>query len=131
MRKMLHENESPVYPDMSLYQEVLLLQGYFDGLWVVENVDPWYDPLIKPQKSDRHMFWSNFDIPNMDDIERASIVKSQDFDLKTHEKTFGFDLDGYSFPSDYNKQKILNNCVHPEVGKAILESAIGSRQSFK
>ncbi|KKN62897.1 hypothetical protein LCGC14_0507500, partial [marine sediment metagenome] len=27
-----------VYPDMKLYEEILFLQGYFKGKWVVENV---------------------------------------------------------------------------------------------
>lgn len=49
------------YPDMKLYQEIIFLQKYFDGLWVVENVKPFYDPLIKPSiQLGRHLFWSNF-----------------------------------------------------------------------
>jgi DNA (cytosine-5)-methyltransferase 1 len=112
------------YPDMNLYEEILLLEGYFDGNWVVENVEPWYDPLIEPQHSDRHMFWSNFDIPNMDDIQRNAVLTAEEFDAEAHEKSFGYDLSGYSFSSDYPREKVLKNMVHPKVGKAILESAL-------
>lgn len=38
----------PIFPSMMLYEEILFLQGYFKGKWVVENVVSWYDPLIKP-----------------------------------------------------------------------------------
>ena len=27
-----------IYPDMKLYEEIIFLEGYFDGKWVVENV---------------------------------------------------------------------------------------------
>lgn len=33
----------------------------------------------------------------------------------------GFDLSKYSYP---NKEKLLNNCVYPEIGLAILDSAM-------
>jgi len=114
------------YPDMKLYEEILLLEGYFEGSWVVENVEPWYDPLIEPQHSDRHMFWSNFDIPEMDDIDRNAVLTAEEFDAEAHQKSFGFDLSGHSFPSDYPMEKVLKNMVNPEVGKAILESALNT-----
>ena len=31
-----------IYPDMKLYEEILFLQGYFKGKWVVENVIGYY-----------------------------------------------------------------------------------------
>src|SRR6185503_4564267 len=33
------------YPDMKLYQEILWLKHYFKGKWLVENVNPFYEPL--------------------------------------------------------------------------------------
>jgi len=112
------------YPDMRLYEEVLLLQGYFEGRWVVENVDPWYDPLIEPQRSDRHIFWANFTIPSIEDIERNAVLTAEEFDAEAHEKSFGYDLSDYGFPSSYPKEKVLKNMVHPKVGKAILEAGL-------
>src|SRR3990167_2545922 len=52
-----------IFPDMKLYEEILFLQHYFKGKYVVENVIPYYEPLIKPQKIGRHCFWSNIQIP--------------------------------------------------------------------
>lgn len=56
------QNE-PVYPDMVLYQEILFLQHYFKGKWVVENVVPFYEPLIEAQSLGRHLIWANFKVP--------------------------------------------------------------------
>ncbi len=52
------------YPDMKLYEEIILLKSWFKGKWVVENVISYYEPLINPQVSGRHYFWSNFHITN-------------------------------------------------------------------
>ena len=38
------------YPDMKLYQEIIFLQNWFDGKYCVENVVPYYEPLISAQK---------------------------------------------------------------------------------
>ena len=56
----------PKYPDMRLYEEIILLKTFFNGSWVVENVKSYYDPLIEPQVSGGHYFWSNFTIPNLE-----------------------------------------------------------------
>jgi DNA (cytosine-5)-methyltransferase 1 len=37
-----------IYPDMKLYEEILFLQHYYrTGKYVVENVIPYYEPLIQ------------------------------------------------------------------------------------
>ena len=49
------------YPDMTLYQEIILLQHHFKGQFAVENVIPYYKPLICPTiELHRHYFWTNF-----------------------------------------------------------------------
>lgn len=55
----------PKYPDMRLYQEILFLKHNFKGYWVVENVKPYYLPLIEGQLIQRHYFWHNLEIPNI------------------------------------------------------------------
>lgn len=53
-------DENLKYPDMKLYQEIILLQSFFKGKYVIENVKPYYKPLINPTFSiDRHYFWSS------------------------------------------------------------------------
>ena len=54
------KNRKPRYPDMKLYEEILFLQWYYKGDWVVENTRGYYDPLIPPQFIGSHYFWSNF-----------------------------------------------------------------------
>jgi len=113
-----------IYPDMKLYEEILLLQGYFTGKYVVENVKSWYDPLIKPQELQRHYFWSNFVIPpkefKKDGIKttgRYSPGVTQAQTIKMLEDSHGFDLTSYKG----DKRTMLRNCVNPEVGKYILD----------
>jgi len=114
------------YPDMSLYQEIIFLQHFFKGKFCIENVNPYYEPLIKPQKSGRHCFWANFTIPKLKSegsIGRMGPVKSlggKRGEGQNHHK-LGFDLTGKSYP---NKTKLLNNCVVPEIGLSIFESAL-------
>ena len=50
----------PIFPEMSLYQEIILLKHYFKGLWCVENVIAFYEPLIPPNEVAKHWFWTNF-----------------------------------------------------------------------
>ena len=54
-----------MYPEMSLYQEIIFLDTHFKGKYVVENVIPYYKPLIEAQKRGRHLYWANFMIPNV------------------------------------------------------------------
>ncbi len=53
------------YPDMKLYQEILLLDNFYKGKYCVENVIGYYDPLIKPIEIGRHYLWANFNIPKI------------------------------------------------------------------
>src|SRR5690606_6356816 len=34
------------YPDMALYQEIIFLKHFFKGKYCIENVNPYYTPLI-------------------------------------------------------------------------------------
>jgi DNA (cytosine-5)-methyltransferase 1 len=110
-----YRGTEPVYPDLKLYEEILFLQANFKGKWVVENVKPYYEPLIKPSAIlDRHYFWSNFKIPKKH-FKKDNIRKAQIPDLQ---KKYGFNLDRVFIK---NKRQVLRNCVEPEIGKYILE----------
>lgn len=109
-----------VYPDMKLYQEIIFLRANAKCKWVVENVKPYYPPLINPNKElQRHLFWSNFNIEEKD-FEKDNIRKAQIPDL---EKAYGFDLSKYKLS---NKRQVLRNCVKPELGNYIFEEMIKS-----
>lgn len=117
----LHAQGHVRYPEMSLYQEIIFLQHFFKGKYVVENVKPYYQPLIKPQISGRHYFWSNFKIPN---IKQTYCTIGAMKGTKRHEGAnhhkLGFDI---SKIKGVDKHQVLNNCVSPEIGLAILNKA--------
>ena len=123
-------NNKAVYPDMRLWQEILFLQGYFKGKWVVENVITWYDPLIEAQERGRHYYWSNFDIPGADIFNQKEIGSIDRFDANITDKKWGYDLTKYKISSKYPKDKILRDMVHPEVGKYILECAYNKAEKI-
>lgn len=153
------------YPDMSLYQEIIFLQHFFTGKYCIENVKPYYEPLIKPQVSGRHCFWANFKIPKLNyektigrmcgskdelgatqqqlrnqnqqntglvipksQIGRFGPVKSKGGERSEgdNQSVLGFDLSKYKYA---DKNKLLNNCVIPEIGLAIFNSAKGIIES--
>jgi DNA (cytosine-5)-methyltransferase 1 len=113
----------PVFPDMKLYEEILLLQGYFKGKWVVENVMSWYDPLIKPYVYRKHYYWSNFVISGEKEAFRGHLIG-----IEEQQKLKGFDLSGYKLTDGLDKKKILRNCVEPQAGKNIFDMAFKEPQ---
>ena len=113
------------YPDMSLYCEIILLQTFFRGKFVIENVKPYYKPLINAQTSGRLLFWANFKIPNIKSVKiggfHSNYKNGARGAIKGNLAKLGFNLDKYNHP---NKDKLLRNCVSPKTGLAILESAL-------
>jgi len=109
---------NPIYPDMKLYEEIIFLKHFFVGKWVVENVISYYEPLIKPQKVNRHYFWANFFI---------YIIELPNGNIK-HQETqpkYGFDLTDKNIG---NKRKILRNLVNPKLGLHIFNCAFKIKQ---
>ena len=122
----MNDDRRPIdakYPDMELYEEILFLKGYFKGNWVVENVISWYEPLIRPQEVARHYFWSNFIIPTKN-LGRNLI---QGYTIDKLQESYGFDLSDYTLKNS-RKDQVLKNCVHPKLGKHILECAVKKKQ---
>lgn len=112
------------YPDMKLYQEIILLKHFFDGKYVVENVVSYYQPLIMPEKLCRHYFWTNFHIKYTDIKDPTNgFVGQQRGTIEAYEKALGFDLRAHKLK---NKRQVLRNCVLPELGKHIFDCAAGS-----
>ncbi len=107
----------PLYPDMKLYEEILLLKYYFEGSWVVENVVSFYTPLIPTQELERHYFWANFHIGQRD-FSAQDIVS-----IKRHDTLYGFNIGKYELDKDYNHVKILRNMVNPHLGSHILNES--------
>lgn len=119
-----------VYPEMGLYQEIILLKHHYKGKYCIENVMAYYQPLIQPQKVGRHWYWSNFYIPEIK-IEPSRISQQSKkysksptriFKASDYEKLYGYDLSKYT---GVDKRLLLRNCVEPEIGKHILDCALG------
>lgn len=119
MNFLLNQKESytPRYPDMKLYEEIILLKTFYKGYWVVENVKSYYDPLIEPQVSGGHYFWANFEIPNLDTRKKVRNDKGYTLQKKMEDKGIIIqDFHGYK----KDKRTLLNNAIEGELGLAIL-----------
>ena len=97
-----------VYPDLKMYEIILLLQkAREDKSWVVENVMPYYEPLITPTaKIGRHLIWSN------------KIIREKEFppDNIKHMKVD---------PNRPLSRKDLRDEMNGDIGKYIINSIIG------
>ena len=116
-------NTKAVYPDMKLYEEILFLQHYFKGKYVVENVIPYYEPLIPAKKRARHLYWTNFNLPNSLNERKifGNIIETGNMDQLS--KFHDYDFNNYK--GSQRKQKIARNLVDYEAGKTILETVFG------
>lgn len=111
----------PKYPDMTLYEEIIFLQTRTKALFVIENVVPYYKPLVPAVKIDRHLYWANFDLPELEKkVENLRAIQ-----IPQLEQLHGFDLSSYKLP---NKRQVLRNCVSPTTGLAILQAAINTKK---
>lgn len=110
----------PVYPDMTLYEEIIFLKHHHRGLWVVENVKPYYEPLIEAQKLGRHYFWANFTIGDFD-VPPNKIRSANK--IEELESLVGISLTKYKIA---NKRQILRNCTNGHLGNHVLKCAQAS-----
>lgn len=116
----------PIYPDMSLYQEIIFLQANAKCKWVVENVNPYYEPLIKPTaRIGRHLFWSNFQIEDLETAAQNLRTRNKISDV---EALHSIDLSAYKVA---DKRQILRNCVEPEIGQHIFDCAFNAAQTVE
>lgn len=121
----IHNNRSydARYPDLKLYEEIIFLKHNHKGPWLVENVKPYYAPLVVPTfRMGRHLFWSNF--PLRSDL-RISVDPTRANNMKALAHQLGMDCpERLKLPKGHPEQ-IIRNCVHPEIGEVILKSAQG------
>ena len=120
-------NHKMQYPDMRLYEEIIFLKAFFHGKWTVENVIPFYEPLIPAKKRGRHLYWTNFALPNV-------LSKRQPPSMTTHGdrpannwKAFAdfHEVDVSKYKGKQSKAKMARNLVDYEAGKTIFETACG------
>ena len=116
------ETTKPMFPDMKLYAEILFLDKWFKGKYVVENVIPYYEPLIAGKKRGRHLYWTNFNLPTNLNERKGGIMEGK------NEVDKWCEFHDYNFKKYKGTQrtdKIARNLVDYEVGKTILDVALG------
>ena len=119
------DNIKPLYPSMILYEEIIFLENHFKGKFVVENVIPYYEPLIQAKKRGRHLYWTNFNLPNHigERKEGQGIISKAKNEVEALCKFHNYDFRKYK--GKQPTTKIARNLVDYEVGKTILETALG------
>ena len=120
-----HKNRK--FPSMVLYEEILFLQHFFKGKWVVENVVPFYEPLVKPTvQVGRHMFWSNFEFSAQDIKRPANFINMANVaGKKALMDWLGIHYEeNIYYEGNHCPAQVLRNCVHPELGKEIFSQAL-------
>ena len=97
------------YPSMIMYQQILFLTHWF-------NVKPYYKPLIEPTVLlGRHMFWSNFPIPeknfkNIDVSRSTSVELAKDLEMEV--------------PKCNKARLLLRNAINPKIGQHTYEALL-------
>jgi len=110
------------YPDMKLYEEILFLKHLYNGKYVVENVIPYYEPLIPAHKRHRHLYWTNFNLPTILTHRKVKISNGTN-EVKKLCKFHDFDF--YKYKGKQPTNKIARNLVDYEAGKTIFETMLG------
>jgi DNA (cytosine-5)-methyltransferase 1 len=124
-------------PDLRLYGIIILLRAFFPGPWCVENVFPYYKPLVRPTVIlGRHYFWTSHPIRRREfkgnevivgfklrNQKKSTIKDRRDvYKIKQVDPKLLEDFNPKNWPSNDPKQQLINNCLNPEIGKYILDS---------
>jgi DNA (cytosine-5)-methyltransferase 1 len=123
------KNFKPVYPDMKLYEEIIFLDNYFEGKYVVENVIAYYEPLITPQQNGRHYYWCNFKLQG--DLGERKMFKNMIETGNIKELSIFHDYDFTKYKGEQRLNKMARNLVDYEVGRSILERALNIQKQNK
>lgn len=127
------------YCDPMLWQHVIFLAAHprlkHDCVWLVENVNPYYDWLVKfaPQymiKIGRHFVWTNSNLPIFFNPKDAPKVpkfsdtskyhRIKEMSLSKMQAQTRIDLSGY--PGIKNKRQVLRNMFEPELAAYIFNA---------
>ena len=130
--RMTQKNTSAfkaMFPDMKLYEEILFLDNYFEGKYVVENVVPYYEPLVVGKKRGRHIYWTNFNLPNKLSTRKQSSGLMNGINNEIPKWCEYHDYDFYKYKGKQRRDKIARNLVDYEAGKTIFETVLGIYKS--
>lgn len=119
------KNRKPRLPDLLLYEFKIWFDCNYKGKYVIENVIPYYQPVIEPTaKIGRHLFWANFPISEDFHINQPKgfINKTTVKGAEELKKWLGIHYKGnLYYNGNHNPGQVLANCVHPDLGKHIYD----------
>jgi DNA (cytosine-5)-methyltransferase 1 len=113
--------------DLQLYQTIIFLQHFYKGKWVVENVKPYYEPLIKPTNVfGRHLVWSNLDLTDFETENIPNFIKGDSpAEIEALKKWIGINYEGnIYYGKNHSPGQVLRNCVNPDLGLHIFNAAL-------
>ena len=109
-----------------MYEEIIFLETHFQGKYVVENVIPYYKPLIEAQERERHLYWCNFKLPKDLKGRVKNFGDSKNGKTETIESWSEFhNFDFTKYKGEQLVLKIARNLVDYEAGKTIFATAMG------
>jgi len=113
-----------IYPDLKLYEEIIFLDNFFDGKYCIENVTPYYEPLIPGIKRGRHLYWTNFQLPNnLNERKLDGTLTNMKNEVYVLSKFHDYDFRKYK--GTQSVTKMARNLVDYEAGLAIFNTARG------
>ena len=121
------ESWKPKYPDMALYQQIIFLNHFYKGKYCIENVIPYYNCLIPGKQRGRHLYWTNFKLPNI-----LSERKNPDWSRTKNVEKIWIEFHDYDFTKykgKQSKQKGARNLVDYEAGKTIFKTLIDTKEN--
>jgi DNA (cytosine-5)-methyltransferase 1 len=126
------------FPDMNLWKLIIFFQSFVSKYsninWVVENVKPYYDPLIQPSFIlGRHYYWSNYTVlsnkynPSQIDLLDCHSTRNKGKGLPRQEQKDLEEYLGIKLPKNnsftrYEARQVLRNCVHPKEALFIFQN---------
>ena len=106
---------------MKLYEEIILLNKFYKGYYCIENVIPYYNPLIPGKQRGRHLYWTNFRLPNILSERKSPEMKGKG-SIDRFSKFHNYDF--YKYKGKQHRGKLSRNLVDFEAGKTILETLL-------
>lgn len=119
--------KKPCYPDFMLYSMIRFLETHFEGKYVVENVIPYYKPLIPGQERGRHLFWANYKLPLVLSDKTGMKGENNTESLDHYNKLHDFDFRQYK--GEQRVLKMARNLVEYKAGRTIFETALNITRS--
>ena len=121
------KNRKPRLPNLTLYELKIFLDYNFKGKYVIENVKPYYKPVIEPTATlGRHLFWANFEITDCEIKQPKNFINLGTVAGSEQLKEWlGIHYKGnLYYEKNHDPCQVLRNCVHPKLGLHVLNNAL-------